>query len=717
MRASASLRHFQGNPALGCSHCLLPLGRLAQRREVNGEAHSFCCYGCCLAYQVHHGETDEPEAAVLLIRLGVGAFLAMNIMLFSLLLYSGTFGPADGLMVKLVHWLLWVLATPLVVALGGPFLQGAWQAARERRVGTDTLVSVAVLAAYGYSAFQILSGAGAVYFDTATMVLVLFIVGRYLEARARVRAARSLAPMLAAERAQVRVLADGIEMLQTAASVRSGAIVRVLPGERIPVDGVVLEGQSECDEAILTGQAGREPKVPGTTVYAGAVNGRGQLTLRATADGGATRWVLISRMVTQALARKSSVGNAVDRLASLFLPLVLLLAAATLVFWSARVALDQALMTALCVLVVACPCSLGLAASLASTLGIAEAARRGVLVRGGGVLERLARVKVIALDKTGTLTQGAARVVDLAIDGADERAVLHSLAALARASEHPLSAAITALTCDLGVSAAPARYAEASPGAGISGEVDGQRAALGSNAFMTACGLAMPAAWAADAPLAHHTVVFAGWAGRVHARIAIADRLLPDVAAGVTALRERGMKLALLSGDRETVVADTAKALGIPTWRADMQPERKVAALRELSRQHGPVAMVGDGLNDGPVLAAASVGIAVGTAADLARESADVVLPQRALDTLPWVLDLAARVRRSVRINIAWAIGYNAIALTLAVSGILQPAIAAALMAGSSVLVVARSLRAGGACVAPAAESDCAEGTAALARI
>lgn len=325
-----------------CSHCLLPVGRLAQQREVNGEPHLFCCYGCCLAYQVHHGETDEPQAAALLIRLGVGGFLAMNIMLFSLLLYSGTFGPADTWMVKLVHWLLWILATPLLVVLGGPFLRGAWQAARQGRVSTDTLVSVAVLAAYGYSAGQVLSGAGAVYFDTATMVLCLFMLGRYLEARARVQAARSLAPMLAAERAQVRVLTDGVDTMRRVCEVEAGAVVRVLPGERIPVDGVVLEGHSECDEAILTGQPERQVKAPGATVHAGTVNARGQLLLRATAAGNATRWIQISRLVQEALARKSWLGNTVDRLAAIFLPFVLLLCVATVVFWSARVPIPGA---------------------------------------------------------------------------------------------------------------------------------------------------------------------------------------------------------------------------------------------------------------------------------------------------------------------------------------------------------------------------------------
>lgn len=656
--------------------------------------HPFCCYGCCLAYQVHHGATDEPQAAALLIRLGAGGFLAMNIMLFSLLLYSGTFGSDDGWTVRMVHWVLWLLATPLVAILGGPFIQGAWQAFRQRRVSADTLVSVAVLAAYGYSTFQVLAGTGAVYFDTATMVLVLFVVGRYLEARARVQAARSLAPMLAAERSAVRVRdEDGNEAVQPVLAVRAGSIVRVLPGERIPVDGVVLEGRSECDEALLTGQP--EPQVKSVTsaVHAGSINGNGQLLVRASADGANTRWMHISRFVRDALTRKATLDDTVDRVAAVFLPFVLLLAAGVTTFWLARVPADQALLTGLAVLVVACPCSLGLAASLGTTLAIGMAANRGILIRGGHVLEDLACIRTIAFDKTGTLTEGPPRVQSIEIHDCDERNAMARLSSLACASDHPLARAIVGYAHGLGMRPVPASSARASPGAGLLGDVEGQITVLGSRSFATDIGWSMPPSWRTPDEHDAGTEVFGGWAGCVHVRFTLDDQLLPEAAGTMAALRERGVALVLLSGDRQGVVARTAAELCIAHWRAGLLPEDKVAALQELGNDRGPIAMVGDGLNDGPVLAAAAVGIAVGTAADLARESADIVLPARALDSLPWVLQLAARVRRSTYANIAWAFGYNGIALTLAAAGLLQPAIAAALMAGSSVWVITRSAR------------------------
>ncbi|MEK6210221.1 MAG: heavy metal translocating P-type ATPase [Pseudomonadota bacterium] len=694
--------------AATCSHCLLPIGRLGETREVNGEQHAFCCYGCCLAYQVHHGEREEPEAALLLIRIGVGAFLAMNIMLFSLLLYSGTFGAADGATAYLVHWLLWILTTPLMVVLGGPFFAGAWRAARCGRLSTDTLVSVGTLAAYGFSAYQVWHGSGDVYFDTVTMVLILFTLGRYLEALGRVQAARSLAPMLAAERAEVRVVADGIDIMRPVHEIRPGTVVRILPGECIAVDAVVIEGRSECNEAILTGQAEPQIKTAGAPVHAGSINGAGHLLVRATAAGTATRWIQISRLVREALARKSLLGHTVDRLAAVFIPVVLLLAAGTLWFWSGVATFEQALLTALAVLVVACPCSLGLAAPLATTLGIGLAAQRGILLRSGGVLEKLARIKAVAFDKTGTLTEGRPQVLQVTAHDASEQQVLYHAASLARTSEHPLAKAITRAQCAVGATAAG--EVQARPGAGISGRVDGRAAAMGSAAFMSALGWQVPAVWPASPQGC--TLVYVGWEGRVQGLIALADRLLPEAAAVITALRSRDVPVLLLSGDRESAVAQTATRLGIPEWRSELMPEDKVGALQDWARRHGPTAMVGDGLNDGPVLAAATVGIAVGGATDLARESADIVLPEHALAHLPWLFELAAQVRSSIRANLAWALGYNLVAMGLAACGLLQPVLAAGLMAGSSLVVVTRSLSARRGLALPAADRAAVTGTA-----
>jgi Cu2+-exporting ATPase len=680
-----------------CHHCQLPLRGWGQTREVKGESHQFCCYGCCLAYQVRHGEREEPEAVWLLIRLGVGAFLAMNIMLFSLLLYSGSFGPTDQELQRIVHFLLWILATPLLFILGGPFIGGAWNAARRGRANADTLVSLGAVSAYGYSAQQTMAGGDAVYFDTVAMVLLLFTLGRYLEAIGRVQAMRSLAPMLAAERARATVVRDGRDIELPVRAVVPGTVVRARPGERIPVDGVVIEGRSQCNEAVLTGQSEACVKHPGAAVYAGSVNGTGQLLIRATLAGMDTRWGQISRQVREALSHKGMVGEIVDRAAAAFVPLVAILAAATTLYWGGRGPLEEALMAGLAVLVVACPCALGLAAPLATAIGLGLGAQRGVLIRGGGALERLARLKAVAFDKTGTLTTGDMQLVDIVNADIEETALLRRAAGLAQGSEHPIARGILAATQARGLVPSTASDLRACPGEGVAGDVVGVYTAMGSAAFMAAQG------WMLSRDLTDQgaaraeglSLVYLGWDGQVRGSLSLADTLLADAPGTVASLGRLGLATCLLSGDTRPAAARTAEAVGIANWRGELSPAGKVDALKAWSRRHGPVAMVGDGLNDGPVLAAAAVGIAVGGATDLARETADATLPEGALATLPWMLQLARRIRRTIATNIVWALGYNVVALSLAAAGLLQPIIAAALMAGSSLLVVINSLHAG----------------------
>jgi len=677
-----------------CAHCLLPVGRLGQRRSVNGDERLFCCYGCCIAYQVRHGVNEEHEAAWLLVRLGVGAFLAMNIMLFSLLLYSGSLGAADGGLRQAIHILLGVLATPVLVILGEPFLRGAWQAAREGRASADTLVSLGALGAYGFSVHAVASGADAVYFDTVTMVLILFTLGRTLEAFGRARALRSLAPLLAAETACATVVEGGADCLRPVGKIAPGTLVRVRPGERVAVDGVVVEGESDCEESVLTGQSERQAKASGAMVFAGSLNGTGQLLVRTTAAAGASRWGRHARFVREALGRRSLVSELADRAAAIFVPAVLLLAAATVLYWSNRGPFAEAAMTGLAVLVVACPCALGLAAPLATALGLGRAVERGILLRGGGVLERLARVRGIAFDKTGTLTQGAMRLVACQPAGVPEADLLRRAAGLAQGSEHPVARAVLAAAAVHGLAPLAARQLQAHPGEGIAGESGGGAVAMGSAAFMARLGWPLPAA-GPDATDDSGTAVFVGWGGAVRGRLLLEDPPLAEARDVVAALRRRGIAAALISGDRAAAVERVAEAAGIGTWQAGLAPLDKVAFLQAWSRARGPAAMVGDGLNDGPVLAAASVGIAVGGATDLASETAEVRLPEGCLDALPWLIDHARYVQRSILTNILWAFSYNAVALTLAVCGLLQPILAAGLMAGSSLLVVAKSLLVG----------------------
>jgi P-type Cu2+ transporter len=682
-------------PAL-CSHCLLPIRGHGHERQVQGENHHFCCYGCCLAFQVGRGEGEESEAAWLLIRLGFGAFLAMNIMLFSLLLYSGTLEQADAEVRQVVHLILWALATPVLLILGWPLFQDAWRAAAHRCMTAATLISLGAGMAYAYSALAVVTGGAEVYFDTATMLLVLFTLGRYLEASGRARAMRDLAPMLAAEKECVTVIDGDAELRLPARQVTAGTLVLVRPGERIAVDGVVVDGSSHVDEAVITGESRPVAKAPGAAALAGSLNHEGALLIRSIGAGTATRWARIAHSVRQALTEQSPAQRLVDRIAGAFVPAVLALAGLTVFFWARSTSFDEALLAGLAVLVVACPCGLGLAGALATTLGIGRLGRRGCLVRGGQVVETLAGVRVVAFDKTGTLTSGTTYVTGIETDGTPAEEVLRVAAGLERSSEHPLGRAIVAAAAQRGIPSAHARPAHAVPGRGILGDAAGEPVAVGSDAWLAELGWPMPIELERSArrlEAAGNSLIHVGWAGRVRGVLALGDTPLPEARPAVQALRRLGLHTVLLTGDHAAAAERIATEVGVDGCEARLSPEAKRAALARLRGRRGRVAMIGDGLNDGPVLAAADVGIAVGSATDLARETADFVLPQGGLRLLPWVIGLSWAVRRTIITNLLWAFGYNFIALGLAVSGHLQPILAAVLMAGSSLLVVVNSLR------------------------
>lgn len=679
-----------------CSHCLLPIGLRAMRRMVNGESREFCCYGCCIAYQVRHGSSEEWEAARLLIRFGIGAFLSMNIMLFSLLLYAGAFTGADARLIPGIHLLLWILATPAVVILGGPFLRESWLNGVHGRLTSSALIVLGVSAAYVYSVLSLFKHDAHVYFDTATMVLMLFTLGRYLEAAGRARAARDLGPLLAAESESAAVVEGDGERRRSVREVRAGMLVRVRPGERIPVDGMVLEGECHADEAVITGESRQVGKAVGSTVIAGSIDLDGSLLIQSSGEGHETRWAQICRSVRDALVRRSPTQRVADRVVGTFAVIVLALAGSTVVYWAEQLPFDLALLIGLAVLVVACPCAVGLAAPLATSLGIGRLARSGCIVRDPGALEALARARVLAFDKTGTLTSGRPCLVGIESEGVETDQVLARAAGLELHSEHSLARAIALEAAARGLKPVATREVRIVPGCGIRGSVDGHAVAAGSSSLMSDLGWPLSQALAERARLleaAGHSVVYVGWGEQVRAVLWLDDTPLPEARSTVEALHRMGLRLALLTGDLAKATQRVAVAVGIEDWQAGVSPEAKRAALDQYRQRDGLVAMVGDGLNDAPVLARADVGIAVGTATDLARETADLVLPTDGLWMLPWVVGLARAVRVTILTNLSWALGYNFIALALAVLGLLQPILAAGVMAGSSALVVVNSLR------------------------
>lgn len=677
-----------------CSHCLLPIGLRAMQRTVNGEDCAFCCYGCCIAFQVKHGKSEEWEAAWLLIRLGVGAFLTMNIMLISLVLYAGTFSGADAWLLPWIHLLLWIFATPALVILGEPYLRETWAQAAQGRVTSSALVVLGVGAAYAYSIFATIEGSEQVYFDTATMVLMLFTIGSYIEAAGRAKAARDLEPLLAAESECATVVDEGTESRRPVRDIGAGMLVRVKPGERVPVDGVVMEGLSHTDEAVITGESRQVAKRVGSAVIAGSINLDGPLLIQSSGAGSATRWAQICRSVRDALSRRSPIQRIADRVVGVSVPFVLILGGLTVAYWAQLMPFDQALLVGLAVLVVACPCAVGLAAPLATSLGIGRLARCGCLVRDPGTLEALARTRLLAFDKTGTLTSGRSRIVGIESDGAGTDEVLARAAGLERHSEHGLAHAIIMAATARGLEPVVTSDVRAVPGRGVLGNADGQPMAAGNSALMGDLGWSLAPALrerARSLEASGHSVIYVGWAGRVHAVLSLDDTPLPEAHSMIEALRSLGLHVTLLTGDLAPAARRVAAVIGIEDMQACLSPETKRAALDQYRPSYEVVAMVGDGLNDGPVLADADVGIAVGSATDLARETASLVLPPGGLWMLPWVIAVARKVRRTILTNLLWAFGYNLVALTLAALGVLQPVLAAAVMASSSLLLVINS--------------------------
>jgi heavy metal translocating P-type ATPase len=679
-----------------CSHCLLPAGGRAVLHRLDGVEHAFCCYGCRIAFQVKHGKGEESEAAWLLVRLGVGVFLSMNIMLISLLVYSGTFSGPDAYMLPWIHALLWLFATPAVLILGGPFLSETWHHALEGRLTSSALIVIGVAAAYLYSAFAVLEGSTHVYFDTASMVLMLFTLGRYLEATSRAKAASDLEPLLAAENEIATIVAGGVETRRPVREILAGMLVRVRPGERISVDGVIVEGESVVDEAMITGESRPIPKAAGIQVIAGSINFDGALLIRCSGAGSDTRWARLCRSVRDALSHRSPTQRIADRIVALSVPLVLALSALTIAYWAQSQPFDRALLIGLAVLVVACPCAVGLAAPLATTLGIGRLARCGCVVRDPGILEALAMLRCVAFDKTGTLTVGRPHVVGIFTDKARPEEVLSRASGLERYSEHALARAVIVTAAALGVPPNETLAIRAVPGRGIRGTVGGEPVAAGNEALMHDLGWPLSPELRQRACLSEasgHSLIHVGWSGRVRGVLALDDRPHPEARATVEGLRNRGLHVVLLSGDLAEPTRRIAATVGIDDLKAGLSPEAKQEALSRLRHNRGKVAMVGDGLNDGPVLADADVGIAVSSATDLARETSALVLPEGGLWMLPWIVDMARAVRRTILTNLLWAFGYNLVALTAAALGLLQPILAAAVMAGSSVLVVMNSLR------------------------
>jgi len=612
-----------------------------------------------------------------------------------------------------------LLATPVVLWGGAPFFARGWASVRSRNLNMFTLVALGTGAAWLYSvaaavapglfpaSFQGPDGAVAVYFEAAAVIVTLVLLGQVLELGARQRTGAALRSLLElAPPTARRVEGDGSEREIDLEEVQVGDLLRVRPGEKVPVDGTVTEGGSTVDESMLTGEPLPASKAPGDPITGGTLNGRGTLILRAERVGSETLLAQIVQMVADAQRSRAPVQRLADQVASVFVPAVIAIAAATAVLWATlgpEPRMAYALLNSVAVLIIACPCALGLATPMAIMVAAGRAASAGVLFRNAEAIEVLREVDTLVVDKTGTLTEGQPRLIGVTpTDDFREEDVLRLASSLERASEHPLAGAILAGAAERGIEPAAVTDFEARSGLGVVGEADGRRVAVGNAALMDALGVATKTLQEAAAAHRHRgeTIMFVARDDRLAGMLAVADPIKETTPTALESLQAEGLRVVMLTGDAEATAQAVARELGITDVIAGVLPDQKEATIRNLQGEGAVVAMAGDGVNDAPALARAHVGIAMGTGAEIAMESADITLVHGDLRGILRARRLSRATMRSIRQNLVFAFGYNALGVPVA-AGILYPSLglllspmlAAAAMSLSSFSVIANSLR------------------------
>ncbi|ATO62927.2 copper-translocating P-type ATPase [Mycobacterium avium subsp. hominissuis] len=673
--------------ASGIGLALFGLRRDVQDRATDGESCGGCGSGPVIGSELSPDEQSRRERRKWWRRVWLAFPLGLVAMASTM--FFGAY-PWAG-------WLAFAATVPVQFVAGWPFLHGAVERARELTSNMDTLISLGTLTAFLYSTYQLFAG-GPLFFDTSALIIAFVVLGRYFEARAQGKAREAISKLLEIGAKEATLLVDGEERRVPVDQVRVGDLVRVRPGEKIPVDGEVIDGRAAVDESMLTGESVPVEKTVGDHVAGATVNTDGLLTVRATAVGADTALAQIVRLVERAQSGKAPVQRLADRVSSVFVPAVIVAAVATFAGWTLLAGNPIGGMTAaVAVLIIACPCALGLATPTAIMVGTGRGADLGILVKGGEVLEASKKIDTVVFDKTGTLTRAQMRVTEV-VAGKRRKPdlVLRIAAAVESGSEHPIGAAIVAEAHERGLEIPAATAFTNVAGHGVRAEIDGRPVVVGRRKLIDEHDLELPdhlAAAAADLEEQGRTAVFVGRDGHVVGVLAVADTVKDDAVDVVRQLHAMGLRVAMITGDNARTANAIANQVGIDQVLAEVLPEDKVTEVRRLQDEGKVVAMVGDGVNDAPALVQADLGIAIGTGTDVAIEASDITLMSERLDGVVSAIGLSRQTLRTIYQNLGWAFGYNTAAIPLAALGMLNPVVAGAAMGFSSVSVVTNSLR------------------------
>jgi len=682
-----------------CYQCGIPITGKSLRYDIgNGQIEDFCCFGCYLIHKTTGLRGEEGNAVAFLGKFGFGYFLAMLVFMLSTYLYGAHMTPDDPqakAFTTIIKYVILVLATPVMLLLGIPILKNSFSRHNWLNFNTDTLIAIGAFSAYFLSVYSVFTDKPSIYFETATMILVLVTFGRYLETSSRVKASNFMKELLRLAPDKATVLKNRKEIEIPVEQLKVGDVVIVKAGEKIPADGVVIEGQAYVDESMLTGESKPVLKKVGDEVHAGTINTDGFLKIKVNKPQ--SEWTLnkFIQMMKEIRNSKAPITRITDTVAAWFLPIMLTLASGAFAYWYMVEGFEKALIVSMSVLLISCPCAFSIGAPLALWIGLSEAFKEGIIIKGADILEKLSTVKKVFFDKTGTITE---RFLQVHIVKAKDERVIKKACAVEKLSQHPLAVSFVKYCLEKELECKDCKVEDFKTiyGFGVEATVDGEKLFMGNKKFVERLGLSIPEELKAIEENAYRKAeipVFIFSEKEVLGIVTFAQKIKDEAPIAIKALKKLKIKVAVLTGDTEYFARVIKEKLGIEEVKANLLPEDKIKEIEKAKQQGYTVAMVGDGINDAPAIAKADIGIAMGCGTDITKESADVSLISDDLRKVPLMFLLAKKVRRVIYTNIFWAFIYNIIGIGFALTGNLNPILAALAMVLSSAFVIGNSIR------------------------